>query len=91
MRTIQAKKNDKACIVTDANGNGYFRLGSQTAVEPILSYPSRNVVQVASIEDVEFTDDEDVKVEESVYCQDFDMIIFDSFVGPRPKNIVRRK
>lgn len=91
MRTIQAKKNDKACIVTDANSNGYFRLGSQTAVEPILSYPSRNVVQVASIEDIEFTDDEDVKVEESVYCQDFDMIIFDSFVGPRPKNIVRRK
>jgi uncharacterized protein len=90
MRTIQAQKNDNACIVVDAFGNEYFRLGNHVAQEPVIQLPSRNKPNV-DIEAVEFTEDEDVKIDESVYIQDDNNIIFDLIVGPRPKNIKRRK
>jgi hypothetical protein len=91
MRTIQAKKNDHACIVTDQYGNEYFRLGNHIAKEPARVYPSQNVPASLTIEAVKFTEDEDVKIDESVYLQDNNNIIFDLLVGPRPKNIVKRK
>jgi ribosomal protein L18E len=91
MRTIQCKKNDNACIVTDQYGNEYFRQGNHVAVAPGRVYPSQNVPQSLVIEAVEFTADEDVKVDESVYLQDTNNIIFDMIVGPRPKNIKKRK
>jgi len=91
MRTIQARKNENACIVTDQHGNEFFRLGNHVAQEPARIYPSQVVESSLRIEAVEFTADEDVKVDESVYLQDDNQIIFDLIVGPRPRNIKKRK
>lgn len=90
MRTIQCQKRDKACIVVDAFGNEYFRQGNHVATPPCKAYPSGNNPNV-DVEAVEFTADEDVKVDESVYLQDDNNIIFDLIAGPRPKNIKNRK
>jgi hypothetical protein len=60
------------------------------AQEPVIQLPSQNRPNV-DVEAVEFTEDEDVKIDESVYIQDNNNIIFDLIVGPRPKNIVKRK
>lgn len=90
MRTISNQKKDKACLVTDAFGNVYFRAGNHVANEPIMQQPQNKVLVNPDIEAVEFTEDEDVKVDETIYIQDDNQIIYDMLVGPRPKNIVRR-
>jgi len=90
MRTIQCQKNDNACIVVDAFGNEYFRQGNHVAEAPCKAYPS-GINPNVDVEAVEFTADEDVKVDESVYLQDDNNIIFDLIVGPRPRNIKNRK
>jgi hypothetical protein len=91
MRTISNQKNDKACLITDEFGNVYFRSGNHVAVEPLTQQPQNKTIEGTDIDAVEFTADEDVKVDETIYVQDDNQIIYDMLVGPRPRNIVSRK